>query len=112
MFKERSRERPAYDDVEIDREGVRKWFLLYWPEGIQAWIVHSLFYFCALLALVLKVRGVLAAAGALRDSTGWLALIYFTSASLFVWATFYLRGVSERLARREASPKGGFTSAG
>jgi hypothetical protein len=98
MFKERSWERPEFGEVESARAGVRKWLLLYRPEGIGGWITHFLFYSCALSALVLKVGGVLAAAGALHDSSRWLALICFTSASLFVWPTFYLREVSQRLA--------------
>ena len=88
MFKERSWEGPEFGDVESARAGVRKWLLLYRPEGIGGWITHFLFYFCALSALMLKVGGVLAAAGALHDSSRWLALICFTSASLFVWPTF------------------------
>ena len=55
-------------------------------------------YFCALAALVLKVRGVMAAVGALDDSPRWVAFIYFTSASLFVLLMIHLRGVSQRLA--------------
>jgi hypothetical protein len=51
-----------------------------------------------LSALLLNVRGVMAAAGALHDSSRWLALLYFTSTSVFVTLTFYLRGVSQRLA--------------
>jgi len=98
MFKERSWERPEFGEVEGVQAGVQKWLLLYRPEGIGGWITHFLFYFCVLSALVLKVAGVLAAAGALHDSSRWLALICFTSASLFVWPTFYLREVSQRLA--------------
>jgi len=98
MFKERSWERPEFGEVESAQAGVRKWLLLYRPEGIGGWITHFLFYFCVLSALVLKVGGVLAAAGALHDSSRWLALICFTSASLFVGPTFYLREVSQRLA--------------
>ena len=55
MFKERSWERPESGEVESARAGVRKWLLLYRPEGIGGWITHFLFYFCALSALVLKV---------------------------------------------------------
>ena len=79
------------------KKAMRKWLLLDRPKGIDGWIAHFLFYFCALAALVLKVRGVMAAAGALDDSPRWLALIYFTSASLFVLLMIYLRGVSQRL---------------
>ena len=104
MFKERDWESPEFGEAETAWAGVRKTLLLYRPEGIDGWIAHFLFYFCALSALLLKVAGVLAAAGALHDSSRWLALIYFTSASLFVWPTFYLRGVSQRLA---AGGKGG-----
>ena len=62
-----------------DVTGVRRWLLLYRPEGIECWIVHSLFYLCALFALVLKVRGVMVAVGALHGSSVWLAPIYFTN---------------------------------
>ena len=45
MFKERSWERPEFGEVESAQAGVRKWLLLYRPEGIGGWITHFLFYF-------------------------------------------------------------------
>jgi hypothetical protein len=83
-----------------DIKGIRNWLLLYRPEGMDGWIVHSLFYLCALSAMVLKVRGVMTVVGGLQGSSAWLAPIYFTSASLFVMLTFRLRDVSLRPARR------------
>ena len=82
-----------------DVTGMRRWLLLYRPEGIEGWIVHSLFYLCALSALVLKARGVMVAVGALHGSSVWLAPIYFTSASLFVVFMSRLRAVSQRLSQ-------------
>ena len=82
-----------------DVTGMRRWLLLYRPEGIEGWIVHSLFYLCALSALVLKARGVMVAVGALHGSSVWLAPIYFTSASLFVMFMFRLRAISLRLSK-------------
>ena len=93
MFKNRASKIPDFGGIETWVMGVRKWLLLYRPEGIDRWIVRPLFYFCALSALVLKVRGVIA----LHDSSSWLALIYFTSGGLFGSLTFYLRSVSQRL---------------
>jgi hypothetical protein len=82
-----------------DFTGMRRWLLLYRPEGIEGWIFHSLFYLCALSALVLKIRGVMAAVGAVHGSSVWLAPIYFTSASLFVMFMFRLRAISLRLSK-------------
>jgi hypothetical protein len=39
----------------------------------------------------------MAAVGALHNSSRWLALMYFTSASFFVLLMMYLRGVSQKL---------------
>ena len=80
---------------------LRTWLLVCRPKGIEDWGVHLLFYFCALAAFVLKVKGVIAAVATLHGSSGWTAFIYFTSASFFVSLTFYFRRVSQRLARRE-----------
>jgi hypothetical protein len=93
MFKKSASKIPGFGWIETWVTVVRKWLLLYRPEGIDSWIVHPLFYFCALSALVLKVRGIMA----LHDSSPWLALIYFTSGGLFGSLTFYLRSVSQRL---------------
>jgi hypothetical protein len=97
MFKSSALKIADLDETGTSGTGVREWLLLYRPEGSGAWIVQILFYFCLLSALVLKVRGVMAAVGALHNSSPWLAFIYFTSASLFVLVTLYLRGVSQRL---------------
>ena len=93
MFKNSASKIPDFGGIETWVLGVRKWLLLHRPEGIDRWIVHPLFYFCALSALVLKVRGIIA----LHDSAPRLALMYFTSGGLFVSLTFYLRSVSHRL---------------
>ena len=93
MFKNNALKIPDFGGIKTWVMGVRKWLWLYRPEGIDRWIVRPLFYFCALSALVLKVRGVIA----LHDSSSWLALIYFTSGGLFGSLTFYLRSVSQRL---------------
>jgi len=93
MLNKRASKIPDFGGIETWVMGVRKWLLVYRPEGIDSWIVHPLFYFCALSALVLKVRGIIA----LHDSSPWLALIYFTSGGLFGSLTFYLSRVSQRL---------------
>jgi hypothetical protein len=93
MFKNRASKIPDFGGIETWGTGVRKWLLLNRPEGIDSWLVHPLFYICALSALVLKVRGILA----LHDSSPWLALIYFSSGGLFGSLAFYLRRVSQRL---------------
>jgi hypothetical protein len=82
-----------------DFTGARKWFLLYKPEGIKAWIAHSLYYFCALVAIVLKVKGIIAIVEAVHGSSAWLPAIYFTTASLFVLLTIRLRAFSLRISR-------------
>jgi len=97
MFKNSGLKKADHGETETSGPRMRKWLLLDRPEGIDGWIVHFLFYFCAFAALVLKVRGVMAAVGVLGDSPRWLALLYFTSASLFVLLMIHLRGVSQRL---------------
>jgi hypothetical protein len=97
MFKSSDVKKEDGDEIETSGPRMRKWLLLDRPEGTDGWIAHFLFHFCALAALVLKVRGVMVAVGALDDSPRWLALIYFTSASFFVLLMIYLRGVSQRL---------------
>ena len=93
MFKNRASKIPGFGGIGTWVTVVRKRLLFYRPGGIDRWIVRPLFYFCALSALVLKVRGVIA----LHDSSSWLALIYFTSGGLFGSLTFYLSRVSQRL---------------
>jgi hypothetical protein len=92
MLNKRASKIPDFGGIETWVTGVRKWLLLYRPVGIDSFIVHPLFYFCALSALALKVRGIIA----LHDSSPWLALMYFTSGGLFGSLTFYLRRVSQK----------------
>ena len=51
---------------------MRRWLLLHSRDGIEGSIAHSSFYFCALAALVLKVRGIIAVVAALHGSSAWL----------------------------------------
>ena len=93
MFKNSASKIPGFGGIGTWVTVVRKRLLFYRPGGIDRWIVRPLFYLCALSALVLKVRGVIA----LHDSSPWLALIYFTGGGLFGSLTFYLRRVSQKL---------------
>lgn len=81
-----------------DFTGMGKWLLLDKPEGIKGWFAYSSFYFCALLALVLKIGGVIAVIGVVHGSSAWLPPIYFTGASLFVLLAFHLHDVSLRFS--------------
>jgi hypothetical protein len=89
--------------------GIRKWLLLYRPEGIDGWIAHSLFYFCGLLGVWLLIVGVLTLRG-IGGLEQWAALVAAVFAALIWLLANYLRGVSQRLKdvgwliRKSATP--------
>jgi hypothetical protein len=108
---EKSRERDAKRDD--DPKGVRGWLLLYRPDGLDGWIVHSLFYFSVLMCLTFI--SIVPKSFREQRSSGLLdfffdfLLGFLVALSLFSAFALYLRGVSRRLrtVAGEARKNGG-----
>jgi len=71
-------------------KGARTWLLLYWPEGFDGWLVHSLFYGSTAL---------LVAAGwtAVRDPKSSFSTDLLVSALAYFAIPLYLRWTARRL---------------
>ena len=89
-----------------DPKGVRKWLLLYKPEGVDGWISQTLFYFFALMGLFMVGLGAFLAVR--RDSDAWYALLgfafYSAIAVYFGPLSFRLKCIGNAQRRGDLGP--------